>query len=78
MLRPAAPKSVPPQGNFLSRRLNSLRKTPPELMPLFVIVGAALTFGSGTMLHKLWTNEDNDMRLNRLNPPEEDVITKKK
>ncbi|PSR80963.1 hypothetical protein BD289DRAFT_50768 [Coniella lustricola] len=62
------------QGNFLSRNLASLKKIPPELMPLFAIVGVALTFGSGTMLHKLWTNEDHDMRLNYQNTQPPSVV----
>lgn len=61
MREPSSPGS--PQRHFLTRRLQSIKRIPPELVPLFTIVGAGLVFGVATMGHKLWT--DRDLRRTR-------------
>ncbi|ROV99555.1 hypothetical protein VMCG_06428 [Cytospora schulzeri] len=63
MRTPPEPGSA--QRHFLTRRLQSIRRIPAELLPLFTVVGAGIVFAGATMAHKLWT--DSNLRRTRQN-----------
>ncbi|TQS36691.1 hypothetical protein Golomagni_02851 [Golovinomyces magnicellulatus] len=50
---------------FITHRLRQLRKIPPELIPLGVVVGIAVGFAGYSLAKKFWV--DKTMRLSRQN-----------
>lgn len=52
-------------ARFMSHRLRKLRKIPPELIPLGIVVGVAVGFAGYSLAKKFWV--DQTMRLSRQN-----------
>ncbi|SZF04007.1 unnamed protein product [Blumeria hordei] len=61
-------RSIPKEeqsAHTISQRLRNLKKIPPELIPLGMVVGVAVGFACYSVLKKLWV--DKTMRLSRQN-----------
>ena len=54
-------------GHTISQRLRTLRKVPPELVPLGIVLAAALGAAVYSMGNKLFS--DKTLRLSRQGPP---------
>ncbi|KAI6250347.1 hypothetical protein HI914_01267 [Erysiphe necator] len=52
-------------AHFITHRLRKLKKIPPELIPLGIVVGIAVGFAGYSLAKKLWV--DKTMRLSRQN-----------
>ncbi|KAI0999178.1 hypothetical protein K3495_g9017 [Podosphaera aphanis] len=52
-------------AHTISQRLRNLKKIPPELIPLGVVVGVAVGFAGYSVMKKFWV--DKTMRLSRQN-----------
>ncbi|KAH6682956.1 hypothetical protein B0J14DRAFT_647178 [Halenospora varia] len=63
MMRPVP--SEEQSGHTISQRLRRLKKIPPELIPLGIVVGVAVGFAGYSMARKLVV--DKQMRLSRQN-----------
>jgi len=55
-------------AHTISQRLRNLRKIPPELIPLGIVVGIAVGFAGYSLVRKLIV--DKQMRLSRQNRKE--------
>ncbi|KAG4437800.1 hypothetical protein DL95DRAFT_382909 [Leptodontidium sp. 2 PMI_412] len=53
------------RAHTISQRLRTLKKIPPELIPLGIVVGVAVGFAGYSMVRKLVV--DKQMRLSRQN-----------
>lgn len=58
--------STPFTGHTISQRLRQWRRIPPELVPLGVVLAAALIAAGYSMVNKLMT--DKTLRLTRQGP----------
>ncbi|KAH8669136.1 hypothetical protein BX600DRAFT_461273 [Xylariales sp. PMI_506] len=62
LLSAASPAS---KGPFLQRHIRNIRRTPIELVPLFICVGFGIVIGGGSMAYKLVN--DPSLRIKREN-----------
>ncbi|RDA84763.1 hypothetical protein CP532_6934 [Ophiocordyceps camponoti-leonardi (nom. inval.)] len=62
MMRPL-PNEEQAEGHTISQRLRKLKEIPLELIPLAVVVGAAIFAGGYSIVRKLMT--DRNLRLTR-------------
>ncbi|CZS98615.1 uncharacterized protein RAG0_07270 [Rhynchosporium agropyri] len=53
------------RAHTITQRLRTLRKIPPELIPLGIVVGVAVGFAGYSIVRKLFV--DKQMRLSRQN-----------
>ncbi|PVH72371.1 hypothetical protein DL98DRAFT_433325 [Cadophora sp. DSE1049] len=65
MFQPTRRMMAMPVTHTISQRLRTLKKIPPELIPLGIVVGVAVGFAGYSMVRKLIV--DKQMRLSRQN-----------